>query len=131
MVGVAVGAAMSKPGRKALFWGFCIPMLPFAVVGVLRLVDDRAGGRSRGGVGRWAGVRARPAPAAVVARPELTHEMRAALAARGLRPIPHRDSRPGRAARAMRRQLGRGRLSQPVVKVPDRGPHRRSPHRRG
>ncbi|MGH3205694.1 MAG: hypothetical protein ACRDP5_27120 [Streptosporangiaceae bacterium] len=34
LLGAAVGAAVSKPGRKVLFWGIAVPMLPFAVVGV-------------------------------------------------------------------------------------------------
>jgi hypothetical protein len=33
-LGLAVGAAMTKPGRRVMFWGFCVPLLPFAVVGV-------------------------------------------------------------------------------------------------
>lgn len=33
-LGLAVGAAISRPGRRILFWGVCVPALPFAVVGV-------------------------------------------------------------------------------------------------
>lgn len=33
-LGLAVGAAISRPGRKILFWGVCVPVLPFAVWGV-------------------------------------------------------------------------------------------------
>ena len=32
---LAVGAAISKPGRRVMFWGRRVPLLPFAVVGVL------------------------------------------------------------------------------------------------
>lgn len=118
-VGLAVGAAMSKPGRRVLFWGIAVPMLPFAVWGVfgwwtIALVAVLA-------VFSAAGVAyMRVLHRGVVqARPELTHEMRAALAARGLKPIPA----PGQQARpalplAMRGQLGRGRLTATVVKVP-------------
>src|SRR6266567_7300107 len=31
VLGLAAGAAMSRPGRRVLFWGFCVPLLPFAV----------------------------------------------------------------------------------------------------
>ncbi len=63
----------------------------------------------------------------VLARPEPTHEMRAQLAARGLRPIPAPgQSRPA-LPRAMRRQLGRGRLTATVVKVPAQRPAQELP----
>jgi hypothetical protein len=34
-VGAAVDVAISKPGRKVLFWGLCVPALPFAIWGEL------------------------------------------------------------------------------------------------
>ena len=34
LVGLGVGAALSKPGRRVLFWGIAVPMLPFAVRGL-------------------------------------------------------------------------------------------------
>jgi hypothetical protein len=94
-LGLAVGAALTKPGRRVLFWGFCVPLLPFAVVGVfgwwtIALVA-LAAALSAAGLA-YARVLHR---SAVLSRPEPTPQMRAALAARGLRPIPA----PGQAAR--------------------------------
>lgn len=91
----AVGAAISKPGRKVMFWGVAVPMLPFAIWGelhwwTLALVALAA---ALTGVGLLFG---RALHRSVVhARPEPTPQMRAALAARGLRPIPA----PGQQAR--------------------------------
>lgn len=35
LIGAGVGAAISKPGRRVLFWGVCVPALPFAIWGEL------------------------------------------------------------------------------------------------
>lgn len=116
LIGMAV---TSKISRRVLFWGLAVPMLPFAVWGLfgwwtIALAALAAAGAAAGLAyarvlhGRM-----------VLARPEPTHEMRAALAARGLRPIPApgQQARPA-LPRAVRRQLARGRLSAPAVKVP-------------
>lgn len=118
LAGLAVGAAMSKPGRRILFWGVAVPMLPFAVWGVfgwwtIALVALVAA-LSASGLA-YARFLHR---LTVQARPEPTHEMRAALAARGLRPIPAPGQARPALPLAMRRQLGRGRLTATVVKVP-------------
>ena len=117
LLGLA-GAAMSRTGRKVLFWGFCIPLLPFALVGVfgwwtLGLVALAAAGSAA-----CLAVMRVMHGHAVVVRPEPTHEMRAALAARGLRTIPAPGQARPALPRAMRRQLGRGRLAQPAHALP-------------
>jgi hypothetical protein len=111
-------AATSKVSRRVLFWGLAVPMLPFAVWGLfgwwtIALAAVTAAGSAAGVA--YLRILHR---GAVLARPEPTHEMRAALAARGLRPIPApgQQARPA-LPRAMRRQLGRGRLTATVVKV--------------
>lgn len=118
VLGATVGAAISRPGRKILFWGVAVPMLPFAVVGVFGwwtiAIVALAAALTGAGVAY-----ARALHRTVVhARPEPTPQMRAALAARGLRPIPAPavQARPA-LPRAMRRQLGRGRLTATVVSV--------------
>ena len=100
---VAGKVARSRLGRRALFWGFCIPMLPFAVVGVfgwwtIAIVALAAVGSAAGLL-----VMRRLHRHAVVVRPEPTPEMRAMLAARGLRPIPA----PGQARPALPRATPR------------------------
>lgn len=88
LLGLAVGAAMTKPGRRVLFWGVCVPALPFAIWGELHwwtlavvavLAAVSAAGLAIGRVMHRFVVQARPEP---------THQMREQLAARGLRTIP-------------------------------------------
>jgi hypothetical protein len=118
VLGAAVGAAISKPGRRVMFWGLAVPMLPFAVWGLfgwwtIALVALAAAASASG----LAYMRVLHRGHMVLARPEPTPETRAALAARGLRPIPAPGQARPALPRAMRRQLGRGRLTATVVDV--------------
>jgi hypothetical protein len=75
-LGLAVGAAMSKPGRRVLFWGLAVPLLPFAVVGVfgwwtIALAAVAAGFAAAGAVI----VRKLHRHALVVAPPSLRHRV--------------------------------------------------------
>ena len=130
VIGAGVGAAMSKPGRKVLFWGLCIPALPFALWNELHLlVLVPVALLAVVVLGTHRVVRVLHRSGTVVARPELTHEMRAKLAARGLKPIPApgQQARPA-LPRAMRRQLAdRGRLTATVTGVRPTRPTRALP----
>ena len=91
----AVGAALTKDGRRVMFWGFTVPVVAAIVVYTLGwwLLPITLGAVAAA-AGVLAAVR-RASHHAVLARPEPTPEMRLALAARGLRPIPA----PGQQAR--------------------------------
>jgi hypothetical protein len=100
---VAGKVARSKAGRKVasvLFygtvWTIGVPLLPFAIWGIFGWWTIPLGALALAafavGVACVYGLHARQT---VLTRPEPTPQMRAALAARGLRPIPA----PGQAAR--------------------------------
>ena len=115
-LGVAADSAASKAGRRVLFWGLAVPLLPFAVWGLfgwwtIALVA-LAAVASAAGVA-YMRVMSR---SVVQARPEPTPQMRAALAARGLRPIPApgQQARPA-LPRAMVRSLATRRRALPVA----------------
>lgn len=120
LLGVAADSAASKISRKVLFFGVAVPMLPFAVWGLfgwwtIAIVALLAAGSVAGLV-----LVRRLAVHSVVVRPEPTPEMRLALAARGLKPIPAPgQARPAlpRARPALPRNLsiGRGRQALPAA----------------
>jgi hypothetical protein len=104
VLGAGVGAAMTKTGRRVMFWGFCVPLLPFAVVGVLGwwtialvavLATVTAGGALM--------VRQLHRHALVVAPPSL--QQRIALPVRAAQPA---------LPRAMRRSLTRRQRALPA-----------------
>jgi hypothetical protein len=114
-LGLAVGAAMTKGGRRVMFFGLALPMFLGIIVYTLGwwLVPIALGALALA-AGTLMAVR-RLTRHAVMARPEPTPQMRAALAARGLRPVPA----PGQAARpalprAMVRSLTRKRQALPA-----------------
>jgi len=105
-----------KISRKVVFFGIAVPLTPVAVVSIfgwwtIALVA-LAAALSAGGLA-YARVLHR---SAVIARPEPTPQMRAALAARGLRPIPApgQQARPA-LPRAMVRSLATRRRALPVA----------------
>jgi hypothetical protein len=102
-LGLAVGAALTKNGRRVMFWGLAVPMALGIVVTTLGwwLLPIALGLLALAAATLMA-VR-RLTRHAVLTRPEPTPQMRAALAARGLRPIPA----PGQARPALPRAMVR------------------------
>lgn len=122
VLGAAVGAALTKPGRQVMFWGFTIPMVAGIIVytlgwWLLPIVLGLAGTGLAVMRVLHRGV--------VQARPEPTSEMRAALAARGLKsiPAPGRQARPA-LPRAMVRSLTRPRRALPATQKAIPAPER-------
>lgn len=113
-----IAAAKSKIGRRVMFWTLAIPMflgIIWYMLGWL-VVPIALGVVALGGVVLLAVRvlhRAVVVPAATPAQrvAELERRRRNAI------PVPVRAAQP-ELPRAMRRQLGRGRLAQPFVKVP-------------
>jgi len=103
-----------KISRKVVFFGIAVPLTPVAVVSIfgwwtIALVA-LAAALSAAGLA-YARVLHR---SAVIARPEPTPQMRAQLAARGLRTIPAPGQARPALPRAMVRSLGRGRQALPA-----------------
>lgn len=104
----AVGAALTPAGRKVMFRGLAVPFFIAIIVYTLGwwLLPITLGVLAAA-AGVLLAVRRILHGHTVQARPELTPEMRAALAARGLKPIPA-PARQARPALPQRATLPRG-----------------------
>jgi len=116
----AVGAAISKPGRQVMFWGITVPCVAAIIVYTLGWwLVPIALGLLAAAAGVLLIVRRILRGRTVHAWPDPTPQMRAQLAARGLRPVPaltgERPALPRSIALPRGLSAGRKRKALPVA----------------